>query len=417
MIILSNLHTEPAGEWTRLVCDFEWNGDTPNPFTEKTIWFSVKKENEDFFSTRVYDPFLLVAYYVAMHYGQDLKICGKVSAKLYHNLTNYIQHIFLDFSDELHPIKLHVEGFDTVEQDGALVGAGFSCGVDSLSTVYDRFVKETIPEYKINALFLFNCGGNGYIDKESTQALYQARYERNKKAADEMGLPLYQIQSNLHAFTGVLGIYKLTYLSNWSCVISVQKKVRRYYIASCLSYEEIISFHNIYHDHDLDEFCGMYLVPLIQTDALELIYDGAQHRRTEKVMNIADWEIAKKHLNVCLKEKDTAENCTTCEKCLRTCFTLDIIGKLDEFADVFDLQMYQKLRFKNICDTLYKCKNAPLSKDNIVFAKERNMKLPPIWFAYVYVLPNRVYVLLKRAVKRMIGAETAKRLKAKFQRT
>ena len=128
MITLSNLRTEQAGEWTRLICDFTWDSDTPNPFTEKTIWFSVKNENADFFSTKVYDPFLLVTYYVAMRYGQDLKICGKVSAKLYHNLTNYIQQIFLDFSDDLRPVKLEVDGFDTVEQEGTLVGAGISCG-------------------------------------------------------------------------------------------------------------------------------------------------------------------------------------------------------------------------------------------------------------------------------------------------
>ena len=59
MITLSNLRKEQAGDWTRLVCDFTWSGDVPNPFTEKTIWFSIKNENADFFSTKVYDSFLI----------------------------------------------------------------------------------------------------------------------------------------------------------------------------------------------------------------------------------------------------------------------------------------------------------------------------------------------------------------------
>lgn len=418
MIELSNLRKEQAGDWTRLVCDFTWCGETPPPFTEKTIWFSVKNENADFFSTKVYDPFLLVPYYVAMYYRQDLKICGKVSPKLYHNLTNYIQRIYLDFSDKLHPVKLEVEGFDTVEQSGALVGAGFSCGVDSLSTVYDHFVKETVPGYKINALFLFNCGGNGYIEKESTRILYQARYERNKKAADELGLPLYQVESNLHAFTASLGagaIYKLTYLSNWSCAISVQNRIKKYYVASCFSYEDISGFHQSYHDKDIDEFCGTYLVPLIQTEKLELIYDGAQYRRTQKTENIADWELAQRHLSVCLTEKEPAENCGCCQKCLRTLSALDSLGKLEEFSAVFDIEKYKRFRLKNNCTMIYEMKTNTYSKDNIEFAREHHKKLPPVWFAHTYMAVKNLWGTICPVVVRLTGKETAQRIKEKAQ--
>ena len=415
MIILSNLHTEQVGDWTRLVCNFTWDSNVPNPFTEKTIWFSVKNENADFFNTEVYDPFLLVPYYIAMGYGQDLKICGKVSKKLYYNMVNYIQRIFLDHSDALSPINLEVEGFGEVKQDGALVGAGFSCGVDSLSTVYDHFVKETVPGYKINVLFIFNCGGNGYFDSTDTCALFQTRYKRNKLASDELGLPLYQVESNLHAFTGVINIYKLTYLSNWSCVMSLQRKVQKYYVASSRSYEEVIAWHSIYHDKDIDDFCGMYLVPRIQTDDLELIYDGGQFKRTEKITNIADWNIARKHLNVCLTEKDTLGNCTLCEKCLRTCFTLDVIGKLNEFAGVFDLKIYEKVRFKNICSMLYRYKKNANAKDNIDLARANHVKLPPVWFAYIYMLPSILGAGLKKVLKHILGKEKAEQLKQRLR--
>ena len=415
MITLSNLRKERVGDWTRLICDFTWSGDTPNPFPEKTIWFSVKNENADFFSTKVYDPFLLVPYYAAMRYGQDLKICGKVSAKLYHNLINYIQQIFLDFSDELRPVKLEVEGFDTVEQNGTLIGAGFSCGVDSLSTVYDHFVKETVPGYKINSLFLFNCGGNGYIEKESTRKLFQARYERNKKAADELGLPLYQVESNLHAYTGVMGIYALTFLSNWSCILSQQMKVKKFYVAGCFSFEEYITYHKKYKNHDLDGFGGMYLVPRIQTETLELIYDGVQHRRSEKANNIAYWEIAQKYISVCLREDEIAENCSNCEKCLRTLTPIDTLCKLDEFAQVFDLQEYKKHRYHYLCEQVTMYHKNPFSKDNVDFAREHHMKLPSIWSAYIYLAPEFLWKKTKRLIKLLIGKKNTQRIKEKFQ--
>lgn len=415
MITLSNLRTERAGEWTRLICDFTWNSDTPNPFTEKTIWFSVKNENADFFSTKVYDPFLLVPYYVAMRYGQDLKICGKVSAKLYHNLTNYIQQIFLDFSDVLRAVNLEVEGFDVPEQDGDYVGAGISCGVDSLSTLYDHFVKETVPGHKINSLFLFNAGTHGFFSDPNTRVLFEARYNANKGVADELGLPIYAVESNIHFFAEVIGQNRLGYLANWSCAISVQRKLRLYYAASSLSYEEVIASHKIYHDKDMDDFCGMYLVPRIQTDAIELIYDGGQRRRTHKVANISDWDIAQKFLNVCLKEKETAENCTLCEKCLRTCLTLDIIGKLDRFARVFDLKIYQRVRFKNLCNTVCLKNKSAHAQDNINLAKEYHFNLPPTWFTYIYMTPHFIIRKTKALIKRLIGEERAKQLKQKVR--
>ena len=415
MITLSNLRTEQEGEWTRLICDFTWDSDTSNPFTEKTIWFSVKNENADFFSTKVYDPFLLVPYYVAMRYGQDLKICGKVSAKLYHNLTNYIQQIFLDFSDDLRTVKLEVDGFDTVEQDGTLVGAGISCGVDSLSTIYDNYVNKEASKYRINALFLFNCGTHGYFNDDYAEPLFQARYDMNKEAANELNLPIYQVESNIQFFAKKVGQSRVGFLAIWSCIISMQKKIRRYYVSGCLSYCEVIKWHEHYHDKDMDGFCGMYLVPLIQTERIELIYDGAQYRRTEKIIRISDWSIAQRHLNVCLTEKNTAENCTLCEKCLRTVFVIDVIGKLDEFSQVFDLNRYKHVRLNYICRLLCDYKHDSFAKDNIDLAEKYHVKLPPTWFAYIYMTPHFIIRKTKALIKRLIGEERAKQLKQKVR--
>ena len=328
MMRLSNLRIEDAGEWVQLACDLNWNSNEPNPFRERTLWFKTKKENADFFSTRVYDPFLMTTYYMAMQYGQDLKIEGNVSKKLYRNLTNYVQYIWQDFSDELKPVKLTVEGFDVTEQDGNLIGASISCGVDSLSTLYDRFEKETDPEYRVNAVFYFNCGSLGDYYASHTESLYNARFKLNKSTADELGLPIYRVESNIHTLYSHTIEQRLGYIAIWSCILSMQRKIKRYYISSCLSYEEIIKQHESRRGFDMDEFCGSYLLPLVQTEGLEMIYDGAQRKRTGKTENIADWSVAQKHMSVCVVEKETAENCSCCSKCLRTIYALDSLGKL-----------------------------------------------------------------------------------------
>ena len=411
MITLSNLRIEHAGEWTRLVCDFAWDGDVPNPFKEKTIWFAVKNENADFLSTKVYDPFILVPYFVAMHYGQDLKIFGKVSKKLYRNLTNYGYRILLDYSNELKPIHLKVDGFDHAEQDGDLIGASISCGVDSFTTLYDRFEKETDPAYRINSVFFFECGSYGSLYNEESHAGYLTRYEKNKKAADEMGLPLYQLESNIHFFQDEMGLNRIVYFAIWSCILCLQKKVCKYYYSSTHCYDEIDITHRLCQNNSIDSYSGYYIVPLIQTENIEIIYDGAQYRRAEKTEHIADWDIARKHLNVCFRY---ADNCSSCLKCLRTLFALEVIGKLQDFAQAFDLKKYEKIRFYNHCKQVATYNKDVFSKDNVDFAKVHGMKLPPKWFAYLYA---GVFDFSKGLLRKLFYGERWERIKDKFLRT
>lgn len=411
MITLSNIRTETAGEWTRLVCDFAWDGDIPNPFKEKTIWFAVKNENADFFSTKVYDPFLLVPFFVAMHYGQDLKICGKVSKKLYRNLTNYGYRILLDYSDELKHICCDVDGFDQAEQDGNLIGASISCGIDSFTTLYDRFEKETDPEYRINSVFFFECGSYGSFYNEKSHKGYLTRYVENKKAADEMGLPLIQLESNIHFFQEEIGLDRIGHFEIWSCIICLQRKIRRYYYSSAHCYDEIDMAHKLYHNYYLDSYCGYYIVPLIQTEDIEIIFDGAQYRRTEKTAHIAEWDIVQKHLNVCFS---CAKNCSYCPKCLRTLFALEALGKLDDFAQVFDLKQYKKFRFYNHCKQVATYNKDVFSKDNVDFAKAHGMKLPPKWFACLYA---GAFDFSKKILKKLFWGERWEKMKKKYLKT
>ena len=412
MIRISNLRIEDAGEWTKLACDFDWESAEPNPFSVRTLWFKTRKENADFFSTKVYDPFLMVSYYMAMQYGQDLKIDGCVSKKLYRNLTNYVERIWRDFSPELKSVKLLVDGYGVTEQDGNLIGASISCGVDSLSTLYDRFEKETDPEYRVNAVFYFNCGTLGALEAEHTGTLYNARFELNKSTADELGLPVYRIESNIHGLYSHDIQQRVGYIAIWSCILSMQRKIRRYYISSSWSYEEVVKCHEQSRDFDMDEFCGTYLLPLIQTEVLELIYDGAQRRRSGKTENIADWAVAQRHLNVCIVEKETAENCSCCSKCLRTLYALDSLGKLEAFSGVFDIENYKKHRFKYLCqlqveDKLNRAGHC-FAADNVVFALEHGIKLPPIVLAVFFVNP---ITTTKGITRRLLGDKNYNKIK------
>lgn len=373
------------GGIVRLEADITFT-DMDSPYPAKTMYFEIGKEYADMFDDESYNAFTLISLFLAMYHKQDLHICGKISSQLYQNIKWYIQRIFSDYSDDFTPVNFTVDGVTSSPNErGKIIGAGISCGVDSLSTLYDHFVCEDDPEYRINALFYFNHDLHNTQKNTDGKKHFQSLLKRNRMIAEEpdIALPFYTLSSNLVRFHRRLmklrGRYiSLTYTILHSCILSLGNAVSRYYVAGTSDYESMKFFRDFSHDKDLAEFCDPYLVPLIKTENTELIIDGCQYRRVDKLKRIADWDIAKKYLNVCLHNKPDGSNCGKCKKCLRTLFPLEVMGKLDDFADVFDLAEYRKLAHKYKLGSLEKYGKEPFVTENVDFAKENNFQMPTL---------------------------------------
>ena len=398
MIEIKNLRIEDTKDnWSRVVADIVFF-NMENPCNENTIWFSTRRENRDMLSDKSYDAFFLVPLYLAMYYKQDLHICGKVSKRLYKNVMTYIQTILCEFSNHLSKVNVFVDGYTDAVGGGHIVGTGISCGVDSLSTIYDHFIKENDDDYKINALFLFNTGTHGDYENPKTLELYERRYKLNKRAADEMNLPIYPVNSNLHAFTHRIGEQRLGYFAIWSCIFALEKTIKKYYVSSSNEYEEIKTFSKFMKDFDMAEFCESYLVPLICTENVELIIDGCQYRRTQKTENIADWKIAQKYLNVCINSKD-GTNCSRCSKCMRTLIPLDAMGKLDKFSGAFDLETYRRYLPRWKYYFVANSKKLGFAEDIVHFCITHKYSMPLMGIAVPYMFLWRLASFLKRKFK------------------
>ena len=377
MIEIANIRKSGRGGVVRLEADITFT-NMPSPYAEKTLYFEVAEKDSDMLADDTYDAFVLVPLYLAMYHKQDLHICGNISKKFYQNLKWYVPRILCDFSDDLSPVKLIVDGFTSPKPKGNLIGTGISCGVDSLSTIYDHFIKETDPDYKINSLFLFNYGSCGGFGDPITQKFFEGRYRRNVNAAYELGLPIYAVDTNLYAFTNVPWITfdRLSYCSIYSCILALQNAIFRYYTSSTYNYSEIKKFDFQSHNFDMAEFCESYLIPLIQTENFELIIDGCQYRRVDKLKKIVDWNITQKYLNVCITRLPDAFNCGYCQKCLRTLLPLEIMGKLDKFSRIFNIEQYKRNSFNYKIQCLQKYDKAAFETENVDFARENNFPMP-----------------------------------------
>ena len=388
MFIVKNLRKESKDGWTYIKTDFEVT-EIKNPFEEKTMWIAVEDKNSDMLTDDVYDAFVLVPLYLGM------------SPRLYHNIKHYLMKIFDNFSDYTKPINFTANGFKIAKKEPVdLIGTGISCGVDSLTTIYDNFIETKDENFKINSLFLVNSGTHGHFENKKTEKIWLERAELNKKAADELGLPMYLINSNFHAYTHKIGEQKIGHLAIFSCFIGLQKCIKRYLISSALSYKESAKFSEHSRDNDIAEYAESYMLHLMSTERIEIVTDGCQYTRAEKVERISDWNIAQKYLNVCIHPINNAHNCSCCSKCMRTEIVLDAMGKLDNFKEVFDIEKYHKE------NKFYKCKfkenynKEPFSTTIVDYAKEHKYKMPSRLFIHTRVFIYRVIKKLKKILKK-----------------
>ena len=85
-------------------------------------------------------------------------------------------------------------------------------------------------------------------------------------------------------------------------------------------------------------------------------------------------EDSRHYLSVC-KAKRVPENCSDCKKCVRTLLTLEILGQLDRYTEVFDLAKYRKVRSRFIANIL--ARSDPLSGEIMKLAQRKGFKFAP----------------------------------------
>lgn len=389
MIIFSNFRKEEIDEQVKLRCDIKMTGGNQYlPANE--LWLSVEKKFGYLLNENICDGYLVAAMAFGMYYAQNVKVCGYVSKKLYDNLMNYVQGIFLNHDPGLKKVEIVVEGFlsdDFFEEDRTIIGSFCSFGVDGLSTIYDKWLLEDDIDNKVNMLFSFNCGINGGWEDKNTPKLFADRTQMYQKGLEELGIPLAVVDTNAHQFFPQMYVYATAcYLGRYFCVLNLQGGVKKCYVPNGFSYSEIMQFGNIpfrtISRGKLDiglSYEEPFLLPLLNTEYLELVLDGAQLQRTQKTERLTNWEFSHRYLNVCQPgrqlEGDFSKNCSKCPKCIYTMFCLDTLGKLDEYSDVFDVKNYYANKFLYQAQMIEEQNDNLLTYDALRFAEKKGIQL------------------------------------------
>ncbi len=352
------------------------------------VWYSVDESYGSFFCEDRADAFLLVALMYAMKSGQDIVVNAPVSKRLLYNVNYVVQPLLLKLIPNSRFISISIQEGECPELDGKAVGCGCSLGVDSLSALYRHMGDHVMYDYRVTHLALFNSGQLGYLNKELDEAAFRKAVNDLSPFSEEVDLPIVAVNSNINEFfvhAGFKTASSRVVISTLSCPLALQKLFGKYIYASSTP---IQSFELSKKDQT---FAEAAFAPLLSTESTELILADSAVTRVEKTDYIRNNPLTQKYLDVCwatqvassishdnrwLKDK-TKKNCGWCDKCLRTLFTLELLGEnLQKYDGIFDLSKYYEHRKDYIITVLLNSHKYHLYQEVYDLMADKGFKVP-----------------------------------------
>lgn len=299
-----------------------------------TLWFrSGDDEAVAVFNPALSDAFLPVALLMSMESGSDLHFEGAVSDTLAESAAHHLGAILAIQNPTLRPPAIT---FAKVVHDlpaGKGVGTGLSCGVDSFAAVWRHHHHAPSPGTRLTHLTQFS-----HAQRRGEINGWDRRMPRFRQAAAAIGLPLLTVGTNFAARLSAPHTMSHVYL-NAACALAIGGVIGRYYYASTFQYRDV----HVRQTSDIAH-ADPIVLPLLSSRQVAFVSTGSETPRTAKTARVTEVLASREHLEVCTKTLPGVMNCSTCYKCLRTMATLDLLGRIEDYGAVFDLQKWKAQR-------------------------------------------------------------------------
>jgi hypothetical protein len=149
-----------------------------------------------------------------------------------------------------------------------------------------------------------------------------------RAAASELGVPLVEVETNLHDFSDAMGLpWGTTYHGVALAAVAhlLAPAFGEVLVGGTHTYSDLFPWGS----HPLSD-------RLLSSDRVRLVHDGCDADRVQKTVAVAGSEVALRHLRVCWENRDGTYNCGRCRKCIRTQIALRIAGRLEACATLPD---------------------------------------------------------------------------------
>ncbi|MGH7857039.1 MAG: hypothetical protein ACREQY_06865 [Candidatus Binatia bacterium] len=178
---------------------------------------------------------------------------------------------------------------------------------------------------------------HGFELRQAEPSLREKILRGVREAASELGKPLLEVETNLRTFSDPLCAWGWRYHGSAlaSVALLLSPRFHKIYIPGAHPYRHLAPWGS----HPLVD-------PLWSTEGIEIVHDGCEATRAEKVARISGCETVLRWLRVCFRNTNGAYDCGRCEKCVRTMISLRIVGALERcptFESPLDLDAVRRL--------------------------------------------------------------------------
>ncbi|MFL5873301.1 MAG: polysaccharide pyruvyl transferase family protein [Solirubrobacterales bacterium] len=212
-----------------------------------------------------------------------------------------------------------------VEQPVGRVAAFFSGGVDSWSTVLSN------PDLTD---LIFVRGLDILPQLAHQEGLAERVEARLREAADELGLTLHTVETNLREISEPNGPEHP--VARWEAYYGCAVAAVALFLGR--AFDRVLITGD--SDYEVQPTIGAnWMVDqLWSTEELEIVDAGGRFNRAERTELIASHPLVQRTLRVCWQNPDGAYNCGHCRKCLTTMATLEAFDRL-EAVETFPSQL------------------------------------------------------------------------------
>ncbi len=284
------------------------------------IYFKSRRLNTASLGDVAYCAFLPLA----MKKGLNLGIEMPVSKQLALN-SKTIQSIYSTWFSDMATVSIKLKQGGAAKR-GSKVASFFSCGIDSIDTLLCH-----IDEID----YLVYVEGYDVWPHEKNYLIFMR--QKIREAAKLYKKDVIFITTNLHLELDDHIRWGDQYHGAALATVAhlLPAEIGKIYIPSTFTYSSLLPWGS----HPI-------LDPLWSSSSLQIVHDGAAKSRAEKILNVYSdvMNIAPNIVRVCLGDRKPGKNnCSSCEKCLRTMLVIDLLDYKNK-AKTFDFKKHNNFK-------------------------------------------------------------------------
>ncbi|MCF8261477.1 MAG: hypothetical protein K9J12_11940 [Melioribacteraceae bacterium] len=314
------------------------------------------------------EAYIIMALLPAMKSGQDIVTEGDVDSR-FNNSLKTIQSIFINWLPHQQLRRFSLPNNIKQIENKTLSDRGLACfsgGLDSFYTLLKNKTQIT------DLLFIKGFGKDNEDPKITTKITNHIH-----SAAMELDKNVIEISTNLRPFLTKFFPSKIIHGAMLASIGHLfSGTFSSFFIPTSTTYNDLTPWGS----HPL-------LDPLWSTNFLEVINDGSEADRIQKLRMVSEFEFVLNNLRVCNNKSDLWLNCGECEKCIRTMAGLLAIDKLDNcktFNNKLSTESIRRLHSGNVLSS-----SVASFYPNILYELEKNEANYDLCYEISQIVYNR----------------------------